>query len=74
MLAQLSVPNNGAQLGGRDLIPHPLPDQLALELGKGQQHVEREPPHAGAGVEGLGRRHERDVVRFEKLDELSRTG
>src|SRR5215211_3136815 len=38
-------------LRGRDLVAHPLPDQLALELGKGQEHIEREPPHAGAGVE-----------------------
>jgi hypothetical protein len=29
----------------RDLVAHPLADQLALELGKGQQHVERQPPH-----------------------------
>src|ERR1700730_3488098 len=34
-------------LGGRDLVAHPLADHLALELGKGEQHVEREPAHAG---------------------------
>ena len=26
-------------LGGRDLVAHPLADHLALELGKGEQHV-----------------------------------
>ena len=33
----------------RDLVAYPLPDQLPFELGKGQQNIEREPPHAGAG-------------------------
>ena len=45
--------------GGRDLVAHPLADHLALELGKGEHHVEREPAHAGNGVERLGDRHER---------------
>src|SRR5215208_6759070 len=56
--------------GRRDLVAHPLPDQLPLELGKGQQDVQREPPHAGTGVERLGHRHERDRVRLEQLDQL----
>jgi hypothetical protein len=38
-------------LGGRDLVAHPLSDQLAFELGKRQQHIERQPPHAGAANE-----------------------
>src|SRR5205823_184336 len=29
-----------------------------------------EPPHTGAGVEGLRDRHERDVMRIEQLDHL----
>src|SRR5215211_5200659 len=60
--------------GGRDLVAYPLPDQLPLELGKGQQHVQREPPHAGAGVERLGHRHERDRVHLEQLDQLGEIG
>src|ERR1700720_4205222 len=31
---------------GRDLVAYPLADHLALELGKGEQHIEGEPPHA----------------------------
>src|SRR5262249_4487208 len=42
---------NSLALGGSDLVAHPFPDQLAFELGKGQQHIERKPPHAGAGIE-----------------------
>src|SRR5207248_7730680 len=57
-------------LGGGDLVPYPLSDQLPLELGKRQQHIEREPPHAGARVEGLRDRHERDAVDIEQLDEF----
>jgi hypothetical protein len=52
------------------IFAHPLPDQLPLELGKGQQHIEREPPHAGAGIEGLRDRHKRDAAGIEQFDEL----
>src|SRR6516164_1819319 len=61
---------NAFAFRGSDLVAHPLPDQLAFKLGKGQQDIEREPPHAGAGIEGLGHRHKRDVVGIEQLDEL----
>src|SRR6202795_626730 len=61
-------------LGGRDLVAHPLADHLALELGKGEQHVEREPAHAGGGVERLGDRHERDQLFIEQLDNLVNAG
>src|SRR5258707_835801 len=40
-------------LRGRGLVAHPLPDDRALELGKGAQHVECKPAHAARGVEGL---------------------
>src|SRR5215472_11817326 len=40
-------------LGGGDLIAHPLANHLPLELSEGQQHVERQPSHAGGGVELL---------------------
>src|ERR1700731_3488989 len=29
---------------GRDFVTHPLADHLTLELGKGEQHIEGEPP------------------------------
>jgi ParB-like nuclease domain len=35
-----------------------LSDDLALKLSEGQQHVQRQSPHAGGGVELLGYRHE----------------
>src|SRR5262249_45450468 len=57
-------------LGGSDLVAHPLADHLALELGKGQQHVEREPSHAGRGIELLGDRHERHATTIKDLHEL----
>ena len=41
---------NALSFGGGDLVVHPLADHLALELGKGQQHIEGEPAHAGGGV------------------------
>src|SRR3984893_5095377 len=43
-------------LGRGDLVAHPLADHLAFKLGKGEQHVEREPAHAGRGIERLGDR------------------
>ena len=61
-------------LGGRDLVAHPLADHLALELGKGEQHVEGEPAHAGGRVERLGDRHERHPVLVEQLDQLGEVG
>src|SRR5260370_34036030 len=45
-------------LGGGDLVAPPLPDHLPLELGEGEQPVERDPPHAGGGIAGLSHRAE----------------
>src|SRR5580704_13167113 len=42
----------------RDLVAHPFADHLSLELGERQQDIEREPPHAGCGTEGLRNRYE----------------
>ena len=42
--------------GGGELVADALADHLALELGEGQQDVERQPAHRGGGVEGLGDR------------------
>ena len=41
-------------LGGGELVPDALAGDLALELGEGQQHIERQPTHRGGGVERLG--------------------
>ncbi len=61
-------------LGSRDLVPDALARDLALELGKGQEHVEGQTPHAGGGVEGLGDRDERHPVLIEELDQPGEVG
>ena len=57
-------------LGGADLVADTLAGDLALELGEGQQHVQRQPAHAGRRVEGLRDTDERDAVAIEHLHEL----
>jgi hypothetical protein len=79
ILEPIAERNNAAHphpllFGGGDLVPDPLACDLPLELGEGQQHVERRSPHAGCGVEGLGHRDERDVVLVEHLDEFGEVG
>jgi hypothetical protein len=54
-------------LGRRDLVAHPLADHLALELGKREQDVVREPAYAGGGVGG-------HAVLVEQLDQLGEIG
>src|SRR6266516_4028796 len=44
--------------GGGELVADALAGDLALKLGKRQQHVEGEPAHRGRGVELLSDRHE----------------
>jgi hypothetical protein len=55
--------------GGGDLVADSFADHLALELGKRQQHVQREPAHAGRGVEGLRDADEGHAALVEHLDE-----
>ena len=57
-----------------DLVTDALAGDLAFELGEGEQHVERQPPHAGRGVEGLGDRDEGDAVGVEQLDQFGEVG
>ena len=45
-------------------------NDLPLELGKGQQHVEGQPTHRGRGVELLRHRDERDAMGIEQFDQL----
>ena len=40
--------------GGSNLVADTLGNDLPLELGKGQKHVEGQPAHRGRGVELLG--------------------
>jgi hypothetical protein len=46
----------------------------ALELGEGQQHVERQPAHRGGGVEGLGHRDEGGARCVEDGDDAGEVG
>src|SRR5208282_4980600 len=57
-----------------NLVADPLAGHLALELGEGEQHIEREPSHRGGGVELLRNRHERYPVGVEDLDHFREVG
>src|SRR6266849_330097 len=61
-------------LRGGDLVADPFAGDLALELGKGQQHIEGQPPHRAGGIELLGHRYERDALRVEDLDQPGKIG
>ena len=61
-------------LGCRNLVADALAGDLALELGKRQQHVEREPPHARGRVERLRDAHERGAGFVERLDDAREVG
>ena len=49
-------------------------NDFALELGERQKHVQRQPAHAGRGVELLGDRDEGDAAAVKDLDELGKIG
>src|ERR1700716_293225 len=61
-------------LGSSDLVAHTLTDDLAFKLSEGQQHIQRQPSHAGSGVELLGYRYERDATAVEDLHEFGKIG
>ena len=58
--------------GRRNLVANALAGHFALELGEGQQHVERQAAHAVCRVERLGDRHERHLIAVEHLDQLGK--
>ena len=62
------------RLGGGDLVADPLGGDLAFELREGQEHVQRQPPHRGGGVEGLGHRDEGDPGGVEDRDDAGEVG
>ncbi len=51
--------------GRRDLVPRPFGDDLPLELGERQQHVQDQSAHARGGVELLGDGDEADAAFVE---------
>jgi hypothetical protein len=56
--------------GGTDLVADPLGRHLAFELREGEKDVQREPPHAGGGVEALRHRDEGHLVAVEDFHQL----
>ena len=61
-------------LRGGDLVADPFAGDLALELGKGQQHIEGQPPHRARRIELLGHRDERHTLCIEDLDQPGKIG
>src|SRR5207247_8048487 len=61
-------------LRGGDLVADPFAGDLPLELSKGQQHVEGQPPHRTRRIELLGPRDERHALRVEDLDQPRNIG
>src|SRR5215472_1413828 len=59
---------------GGDFVADTLADDLALELRKGQQHIEGRAPHRGGCVELLRDRNKRGAPRVEDLDDLGEIG
>ena len=57
-------------LGGRDLVSDALGSDLTLELRKGQQDVEGQPPHRGGRIELLGDGDKRHIMLIEQFDQL----
>ena len=56
-------------LGGGDLVADAFAGDFPLELGEGKQDIQRQPSHAGGGVELLGDRNERYAAAVEDLDD-----
>src|SRR5262245_9067277 len=61
-------------LRGPDLVADTLGGDLALELGEGQQDIEREPPQRSRGVELLRNRDKGYPMGIEQLDQLGEIG
>ena len=60
-------------LGGGDLVADTLGGDLPLELGKGQQHVERQPAHRGGRVELLGDGDKGDIMVSNSSTSLAKS-
>ena len=58
----------------RDLVADAFTGDLALELGKGQQHIERQPTHRARRVELLRHRNERHTLCVKELDQPGKIG
>src|SRR5438477_2861206 len=56
-------------LRGGDLVADAFTRDLALELGKGQQYIQRQPPHRACRIELLRDRDERHSLSIEEFYE-----
>src|SRR6516165_9551026 len=56
--------------GGCDLVAGAFRDDLAFELGEGQEDIQDQPTHGRGGVELLGYRDKGDMVLIEGLHHL----
>src|SRR4051812_43621887 len=55
-----------------EFVADAFSDHLAFELGKGKQDVERQPSHAGCGVERLRDAYKRYIVAVEHIHQLGK--
>ncbi len=58
--------------GGGDLVTGALGDDLALELGEGEKHIQDQPAHRGGGVELLGNGDKGHPVLLEDFDDAGK--
>src|ERR1700757_1303440 len=61
-------------LRGGDLVADALANDLALELGKRQQHIEGQAPHRRRRIELLCHRNKGGAPLIEDLDDLGKIG
>src|ERR1035441_1381094 len=57
-------------LRGGDLVPNSFSRDFPLELSKGEQYIQGQPPHETGGVELLGDGNEGDAVGIEGIEGL----
>jgi len=57
---------------GGKLVADALADDFAFKLGKGEQDVQRQPPHERGGVKLLCHRNKRDVVAIKDFDQFGK--
>ncbi|SMX25902.1 hypothetical protein BOA8489_04047 [Boseongicola aestuarii] len=61
-------------LRGRDLVADTLGRHLAFKLREAEQHIERQPSHAGRGIEGLCDRDKRRPCPIQPVHKFREVG
>ena len=59
-------------LGESELVPNPPTGHLPFKLGKGEQDIEGQAPHASGGIELLGYCDKGGVVLIEEFDQFGK--